>query len=79
MALDEGMLKLAGYFSGALMFLGSIELRLRSKVSRHEFTILKDQMIRCESHQWDIMKAMKITPTMEPPEIIMNGRLTKGF
>ena len=74
MAFDEGILKLAGYFSGALVYLGSIELRLRSKVSRHELTILTDQMTRCESHQWDIMKAMKIVPTMEPSEVVMNGR-----
>ena len=60
---------------GALLIaiISSFEIRLRGKVGRDEFNILKDQSNRNESHLWDIMKALNVKPTIEPPGEITNN------
>ena len=59
-------------------WIASIEIRLRNKVSRKEFDLFVKQSMnqgtRLESHIWDIMKAQKITPTIEPPDEIKNSK-----
>lgn len=60
-----------------LGFFGSLEWRIRSKVSHKTFDaiirIVTEQNKRLESHIWDIMREMKIQPSMEPPEEIKNN------
>jgi len=59
------------------LWLGSGEFRLRNKVSTREcdsrYNHLVLQNTRIESHLWDIMKAQKITPSIEPPDEIKNN------
>jgi len=58
-------------------WVASFEVRLRHKVGRKEFELMVAQGIRLESHMWDIMKAQKITPTIEPPDEIKNNSMEK--
>jgi len=56
-------------------WIASFEVRLRNKVGRKEFELIVAQGIRLESHIWDIMKAQKIKPTIEPPDEIKNNSM----
>lgn len=65
---------------GIGLWAGSLEKRLWGKVNvrecdaKHKHT--DKQLNRLESHLWDVMKAMKIEPSVEPPEEIkrLNNR-----
>jgi hypothetical protein len=56
----------------ALVWVGSIEYRLRGKVGREQCAIVSDiyreQSIRLESHMYDLLKERGINPSIEPPE-----------
>jgi len=58
-------------------WIASFEMRLRNRVGRKEFDLFVNQSVsqgsRLESHIWDIMKAQKITPTIEVPDEIKNN------
>ena len=60
------------------IWIASLEVRLRNRVSRKEFDLVVAQGVRLESHIWDIMKAQKIIPTMEPPDEIKNNSIRRG-
>jgi len=55
------------------LWLSSQEWRLRGKVDKERFSDLQAQTNRIESHQWDIMKELKIQPSMDVPEEIKNN------
>lgn len=61
-----------------LAWVGSMEWRLRSKVSQrlcdNVRPDMKDRMTRIESHIYDLLRERKIKPTMDPPEEIRNNR-----
>jgi len=60
-------------------WIASFEMRLRNRVSRKEFDLVVAQGVRLESHIWDIMKAQQISPTIMPPdEIVNNSREKRG-
>ena len=69
----NGLEKLIGIFAIPAIWMASIELRLRNKVSNDRFDDLKNQNDRLESHLWNIMKAQHIEPTVDIPEEIKNN------
>lgn len=69
----NGLDKIVGAFMIPLVWIGSIEWRLRNKVSRDTFDVQQAQTNRIESHLWDLMKAQHITPSIEPPDEIKNN------
>ena len=73
--LEKALLAIMG------LWVGSEELRLRNKVNIREcdtrYNHLATQTNRVESHLWDIMKAQKITPSIDPPEEIKNSNNRK--
>lgn len=66
--------KILGAFAVPLVWIGSVEWRLRNKVGKDRFADLQAQTTRVESHLWDIMKAQGVTPTVEPPEEIKHNK-----
>lgn len=68
--------KILGAFALPLVWMGSFEWRLRNKVGKDRFADLQTQMNRIESHQWDMLKAQNIKPSVEPPEEIKNNSKT---
>lgn len=69
----NGLEKLLAPIILPLAWMGSLEWRLRSKISKDRFEDLKTQTDRVESHLWDIMQASKIKPSMDVPEKIKNN------
>ena len=69
----NGFEKAIGIFSLPALWIASIEVRLKNKVSKDRFTDLKEQNDRLESHLWDLMQAQHVTPTIAVPEEIKNN------
>ncbi len=62
-----------GTVTGTLMWMTSIEWRLRGKVSKDRFADQQVQLNRVESHLWDLLKAGNIKASIEPPDVIKNN------
>ena len=69
--------EMLGMFALPAFWLGSIEVRLRNKIGREEFNLVVDQGKLIQTWLWDIMKAQKITPSIDPPDEIKNGNNRK--
>lgn len=71
----NGFDKIISILAIPAMWIGSIEWRIRNKMDKNSFDLLREQINRVESHQWDMMKAQNITPTIEPPDKIKNNNI----
>ena len=73
----NGWEKIIAAIGANLVWVGSMEWRVRNKVGRKEFDLFVTQSMsqgtRLESHIWDIMKAQGVKPSIEPPDEIKNN------
>lgn len=62
--------KILGAFAVPLVWIGSVEWRLRNKVGKDRFKDLQAQTNRIESHIWDMMKAQGVEASVNVPDEI---------
>jgi len=65
--------KLFGLAVLPAVWIGSIEWRIRDKVSKDRFGDLHDQVNRIEGNQYRLLEHLKVPGIIEPPEEIKNN------